>query len=240
MLSALVFGLFLSLKPLKIILTVLLCGASPHPKTYFIISVLGCFLFLTIPSLLNLENEVAAKSSIGNYYKCIVFSNFDGMTCEIFFNTFLSFKPTLYTLMNVTPFMLLYPLSKFFKLKPRHFQGSKTTLCFVLGFLIWFNFFFDPYNSEFELFFAMQLMLFGVFADTSFTAILFIVIYFAVSFVKMFNIVNYTNLSFHESTSNNLFNYISYSCVSIMFLLTFIRLKRRKKVRKLKKERNQQ
>lgn len=160
------------------------------------------------------------------------------MTCEIFFNTFLSFKPTLYTLMNVTPFMLLYPLAKFFKLKPRHFQGSKTTLCFVLAFLTWFNFFFDPYNSEFELFFAMQLMLFGLFANTSFTAIIFIVIYFAVSFIKKFNMRNYVNLSFHESTSNNLFNYISYSSVSILFLLTFVRLKRRKNIRKLNKNKN--
>lgn len=163
-------------------------------------------------------------------------TQFEGMTCEIFFNTFDSFKPTMYTLMNITPFMLLYPLSNFFKLKPKHFSKNSGLICFVLPFLLWFNFFFDPYNSEFELFFGMQVVLLGLFGECGVIGVILIVVYFALAFVRKFNMLNYVGFSFYESTSVNMLNYISYSCVSVFFMMAFIRLKRKKTLRKEKQK----
>ena len=164
-----------------------------------------------------------------NYYKCLAFINFDGLTCEIFFNTFNSFRLTMESVITITPVMAIYPLSKFFKLKRKKLLKSPNVLAFVFSFLIWLNFFFDPYNSEFEIFFAITLIMYTYFSIGFAVGLVFCFVYYSTSFMKAFNLVNYTELSYHESTSTNMFNYIAYASISIVFVLTFKKLKLMKK-----------
>ncbi len=48
--------------------------------------------------------------------------NFDGILCEVFFNTFEEWKPTMYYFLISVSFMLIYPISNFFK---KLFHGIK-------------------------------------------------------------------------------------------------------------------
>jgi hypothetical protein len=213
------------MKPLKLVYIVLLISLTKKPKSFIFLSILIFFFVYTFSSYLNPQHSKAIEMH-KNYYNCLNFINFDGLTCEIFFNTFNSFKPTMQYVITVTPLMAIYPLIKFFNLKYKKLIASPHILAFVFSFLLWLNFFFDPYNSEFELFFAICLLMLGFFSVGFSVGFVLCMVYISTSFMKAFNLPNYTELSYHESTSTNMFNYISYGTVSLIFILTFTKLKR--------------
>lgn len=216
------------MKPLKLVYLVLLTALTPAPKSFMALTCVVCAATYVASSLLTPSNAKSFEL-FANYYKCLAFVNFDGLTCEIFFNTFKSFKVTMQSVITVTPLMAIYPLSRFFRLKHKKLMSSPDILIFVFSFLLWLNFFFDPYNSEFELFFAVLLMLFSFFSVGFAISFAFCLIYISTSLMRAFNLPNYTEFSYHESTSTNMFNYITYASVSIVYILSFSRLKRLKK-----------
>ena len=215
------------MKPLKLVYLVLLTSLTTNPKGFTFLSGLVFIFVFTSSTVFNPSNSKAIDS-LKNYYKCLNFINFDGLTCEIFFNTFNSFKTTMQYVITITPLMAIYPLSKFFNLKHSRVVKSPNILKFTLAFLLWLNFFFDPYNSEFELFFAIGLIQIGFFSMGFSVGFVLSLVYMSTAFMKAFNFTNYTEMSYHESTSTNMFNYISYGTVSLVFILTFTKLKRLK------------
>jgi hypothetical protein len=217
---------------------VLLFSLTPNPKRFFFGT--GLALMLLLVGFLALDpSNVKSLRAQGNYYSCLNFINFDGLTCEIFFNTFINFRQTMFSVITITPVMAFYPLLKFFNLKHKTVSKSPDVLAFVLAFLIWLNFFFDPYNSEFELFFAISLVSFNFFSTGFAFGFICCLIYFTTSLMKAFNMRNYTETSYHESTSTNMFNYISFGVISFIFILSFTKLKKQKELKASKAKMNQ-
>ena len=131
------------MKPLKFIYVILLFSITSHPKSFFIYSLI-IFIVINIGAILLNPTNIKVLQAHKNYYTCLAFINFDGLTCEIFFNTFNSFRQTMNSVITITPIMATYPLIRFFNLKYKQILKAPHVLSFVFGFLIWLNFFFDP------------------------------------------------------------------------------------------------